>query len=115
MLNGKPISEQQLARMTGCLPDEVSRYVQELREAGVFSESEHGCIYSRRLLRDAEIRSIRAKCGKLGGNPQLLNQPQSKYEASINQSIKQNDPPSSSPSASFSKKEPPYPPEGGMV
>jgi hypothetical protein len=33
-----------------------------------------GIISNRRMIRDEEIRKTRASCGKLGGNPILLNQ-----------------------------------------
>src|SRR5260364_313822 len=42
--------------------------------AAVFSRTETGCIYSRRMVNDERIRTVRAESGKLGGNPDLLKQ-----------------------------------------
>lgn len=54
---GKPYSHEQLARMTGCLPDEVSRLLAELETSGVYSRTAHGVIFSRRIKRDEENRA----------------------------------------------------------
>ncbi len=55
--NGKPYSPDQLARMTGCSPDEVSHLLAELETSGVFSRTKNGTIFSRRLKRDEELRA----------------------------------------------------------
>lgn len=55
--NGKPYSHDQLARMTGCSPDEISLLLAELETSGVYSRTTHGTIFSRRLLRDEEKRA----------------------------------------------------------
>jgi uncharacterized phage protein (TIGR02220 family) len=91
-LNGKPVSADQLARMTGGQPDEVSRLLTELETAGVFS-TDRGIIYSRRIVRDEEIRTARSHCGAMGGRPK------SKTKAKA----KQNITPSSSSSSSKNK------------
>lgn len=112
-LNGKPVSVEQLARMVGSTAEEVSRLIGELTDSGVASITEKGTIYSRRLVRDEEIRGIRRRCGSMGGNPYLVNQNPSKPEANLNQRPKQNEPPSSSSSVSYSNSnQPPSPPEG---
>lgn len=74
--NGKPMNAEHIARMTGGSTDEVSRQLQELDNSGVFSRTEHGVIYSRRMVRDESIRQSRAaggqmgaEFGKLGGRP----------------------------------------------
>jgi hypothetical protein len=56
-LNGKPVNADQLARMTGCSTGEVSHCLQELDDSGVFSRSDDGTIYSRRLVRDEKVRN----------------------------------------------------------
>lgn len=56
-VNGKPVSAEMLARMTGVSTDDVSRYLQELDNSGVFSRSDDGTIYSRRLVRDENDRA----------------------------------------------------------
>lgn len=56
-VNGKPVTAEMLARMTGVSTDEVSRYLQELDNSGVFSRLEDGTIYSRRQIRDEHDRT----------------------------------------------------------
>jgi hypothetical protein len=56
-INGKPVSAEMLARMTGNSTDDVSRYLQELEHSGVFSRLDDGTIYSRRQVRDERIRA----------------------------------------------------------
>ncbi len=69
---GKPVTEEQLARMTGCSAKQVSRLLQELENSGVFSRTEHGTIYSRRMVKDEQVRQAKIAAGKLGGNPQIV-------------------------------------------
>jgi hypothetical protein len=69
---GKPVTAEQLARMTGCSTDEVSRLLQELEDSGVFSRTEHGVIFNRRMVRDEHKRLLCSRAGKNGGgNPAL--------------------------------------------
>lgn len=56
-VSGKPVTAEQLARMTGCSTDEVSLLLRELNDAGVYSETEHGTIFSRRMARDEQTRA----------------------------------------------------------
>ena len=102
---GTPMPEDAVARSLGL---DRQRYVQILRKLldyGVASkEEETGIIYCRRMVRDAELSRKRAECGKLGGNPNLLNQNSSKREAKSNQNGKQNPTPSSSSSISLKKE-----------
>lgn len=72
VLNGNPIDSTQLARIIGAQEREVSRWLAELDASGVYSKDENGRIYSRRMVRDEQLRAIRAEAGKLGGNPVLL-------------------------------------------
>lgn len=103
--SGTPMPEDAVARSLGL---DRQRYVQILRKLldyGVASkEEETGIIFCRRMVRDAELSRKRAECGKLGGNPNLLNQNSSKREAKPNQSGKQNPTPSSSSSISLKKE-----------
>ena len=64
--NGKPVSQDQLARMTGCSPDQISRLLQELFDSGVYSCTDHGTIFSRRMVRDEIKRGKCREAGKLG-------------------------------------------------
>lgn len=103
--SGTPMPEDAVARSLGL---DRQRYVQILRKLldyGVASKDEKtGIIFCRRMVRDAELSKKRAECGKLGGNPNLLNQNSSKREAKSNQNGKQNPTPSSSPSISLKKE-----------
>jgi biotin operon repressor len=58
---GKPWTPDQLARVTGCSADEVSRLLQELEDSGVFSSTEHGVVYSRRMVREEKERQRAAE------------------------------------------------------
>jgi len=105
-IGGRPASDVEIARMTGIDQDEARRLLGELREANVFSETEQGCIYSRRLVRDDQIRAIRKKCGKLGaeygvmgGRPKKQETPKTaKKPLPEPQTEGQNNPPSVSSS-----------------
>lgn len=55
-LAGQPISAEQLARMVGEAPETIRPLLQELKTSGVFSSTEHGVIYSRRLVREEQER-----------------------------------------------------------
>lgn len=70
-VNHKVILPPNLARMVGSTLPEVEGWLHELEMAGVFSKSEGGTIYSRRMIRDEKIRESRASGGILGGNPAL--------------------------------------------
>jgi hypothetical protein len=71
-VNGKPVSPDLLARMTGGSADEVSRLLTELDSAGVYSKDDRGIIFSRRILRDEKKRAQARRFGKKGGNPLLI-------------------------------------------
>lgn len=108
-LNGKPVNAEQLARMTGGSTDDVSRLLQELEDSGVFSRSDHGMIYSRRMVRDERKREKCAEAGKRGGNPTLKGHPKGRPKGESNRKP--------TPSSSTSVKEPsgsspPTPPRG---
>ena len=63
-----------VSRRTGVPKKQVERLLKELEIAGVLVRDEKGVIYSKRMKRDEELRKIRREAGKLGGNPNLLNQ-----------------------------------------
>lgn len=70
-VNGKPLSERQLAVLSGASMDECASLLSELEESGVFSRDDSGVIVSRRMQRDkAKADSDKAN-GKRGGNPTL--------------------------------------------
>lgn len=103
-INGKAMSPAQLARMVGETPALVAKLVAELEDAGVFSRTEEGVIFSRRMVKDEHIRNVRANAGKAGGNPNLvrLDTAMDALEGLglLKQKDKQNPTPSSSSSSS---------------
>lgn len=66
----KVILPANLARMVGESLEVVEGWLHELHEAGVY-DIDNGAIFSRRMIRDEELRQKRAEGGKLGGNPNL--------------------------------------------
>lgn len=72
IVSGRPVTEAQLATLSGFPQDQVFASLAELENAGVFSRTAKGVIYSRRMTRD-EAKAV--KCSqageKGGGNPAL--------------------------------------------
>lgn len=98
-INGNPMSEAQLARLVGESVPSIKKLLAEIECAGVFSRHENGCIYSRRMVKDENLRNIRAEAGRLGGNPNLVKQ---KVKPTVNHNDNQSLTPSSSSSSSSS-------------
>lgn len=71
MVGPKVILPNNLARLVGATLEETEGWLDELRQLEVFSEDAE-VIFSRRMIRDEEIRRKRAAGGKKGGNPILL-------------------------------------------
>jgi hypothetical protein len=104
-VNGQAMTTAQLSRLVGESERCVKAWLAELKAAGVYSETETGVIYSRRMVADERLREVRAASGRLGGNPNLLNQKdKQKVNHTSNQSDKQSPTPSSSSSSSSSKE-----------
>lgn len=67
-INGVPVSTKRLAVLAGLTEKECASLLQELREAGVFSETPEGVIYSRRMVRDTLVAAAgREAVGKRWG------------------------------------------------
>lgn len=71
-VNHRVILGDNLARIIGATLEQTEGWLADLESAGVFSRAPDGCIYSRRMVRDEEIRSTRAAGGIKGGNPALV-------------------------------------------
>src|SRR5690606_7390963 len=70
LVNGIAPNAQQLSVLVGS-PADVSDLIGELESVDVFSRTDSGVIYSRRMTRD-EVKSEEAKAnGARGGNPTL--------------------------------------------
>jgi hypothetical protein len=66
ILAGRAIDYSTLAALIGMDVGEVKRAVKELESRGVFSRTEKGVIYSRRMVRASELSETRAKNGAKG-------------------------------------------------
>lgn len=99
-VNHKVILPPNLARMCGLTLEETEGCLAELAEAGIFETDADGVIFSRRMIRDEELRNKRAACGHLGGNPALKDN----RKVSFCLSTEVNQKPTPSSSSSSSKK-----------
>jgi hypothetical protein len=64
--DGRPVTVEQLARLVGEGAKQVRGWLGELRDNDVFSETDGGVIFSRRMVRDEEIRNARGSGGVAG-------------------------------------------------
>lgn len=91
-----------LSRMVGETLEVVEGWLDELSTAGVYETNDEGVIYSKRMIRDENLRQIRAAGGSKGGNPALMDKV--KVNLEVNDEVKQNTTPSSTSSFASSKK-----------
>lgn len=68
VVNGRPMTVSQIGRLVGISEKECRKLLAELFDAGVPSRTEEGTIYSRRMVRDEEIRNKRAAGGAAGAD-----------------------------------------------
>lgn len=104
--SGGPVIAEQLARMTGCSPEQVEVLLSELESVGVFSRAERSVIYCRRMVRDERKRELCAEAGKRGGNPTLKGQSKGGFKGDAN-------PPPTPSSSSSASAQSPLTPQGG--
>lgn len=71
IIDERPVTEAQLAALTGTSEEEVAALLNELESAGVYSRNRRRVIYSRRMTRDEKMVETARKNGKNGGNPNL--------------------------------------------
>lgn len=125
MPNGKPMGTGQLANLCKITPAICKKLVGELEENGVFSRAEDGAIFSRRMVRDEDIRNRRADGGKAGaehgvkgaeagskGGRPATNK--GGYETPL-PGFEEPPPSSSSSSSSSTSVENPHTPDGGNL
>lgn len=72
--SGSKTVPNRVAKMLGLKPFSCQKLIQELEENGVLSRDENGEIFSRRMVREEELRKVRQEAGRKGGNPNLVNQ-----------------------------------------
>lgn len=65
VVNGAPVSDAVLARLVGEPLAVVRRAREELHRAGVYSVTDGGVVYSRRMVHDEAVRERRAQYGHL--------------------------------------------------
>jgi len=70
-INGRGVSVAGLARLAGVSSSEVETLLDELDRNGVFSRTDEGVIYSRRMVSDARKSATAREHGLDGGNPAL--------------------------------------------
>jgi hypothetical protein len=116
-VNGKGLLKTPLSRMEGVSVSELEGLLKELEDAGVFSTTQDGIVFSRRMVRDEALREKRAEGGsegaehgKKGGRPRkekpldgvMEGVGQGVMEGVISKPLTpfQNNPPSSSSSSS---------------
>ena len=75
VVNGKTLTTQHIARISRVSEKEATKLLAELEEAGVFSRTDDGVIYSRRMVRDWQYEIKHRTFGKQGGNPSLKPAP----------------------------------------
>jgi hypothetical protein len=73
LINGKPLNSRQIANQVGGGSGEkqVKDLLAELEDAGVFSKTDQGVIYCRRMVRDHAKSENDRQNGLKGGNPTL--------------------------------------------
>lgn len=71
VVKGVAVEPGMLAKMVGIGLKECRNLLATLRQVGVFSETEAGVIYSRRMVRDFDKALKDKENGKKGGNPAL--------------------------------------------
>lgn len=87
-INGLPLSIKQLGSITRLEQTDLNMLLDELKSAGVFSESD-GVIFSRRMKRDEDRSNVKSQNGSRGGNPVLKQQD----NRQVKQPLKQEDKP----------------------
>jgi hypothetical protein len=112
VLNGKPMTEGQIAQVVGCDLKRFKVALAVIMDTGVASRDENGAIINRRMIKDERIRQLRKAAGSLGGNPALLGNEHKQNVHLLNQSANQSPTPSSSSSSSDNS---PLPPKGGRT
>jgi hypothetical protein len=85
VVNGYPITTEMLARLLGLDNQILSKSLENIKKNGVCGVREDGALYSRRMVRDEELRSKRIYAGSKGGNPVLVKQKSTKIVVEVKQ------------------------------
>lgn len=117
-VNGQPYSHEQIARIAGCSSDEVAHMLQELISSGVASVSDTGVIFSRRMMREEQLRECRSVAGRRGAEvtnslPAVLPRQKSQQNAGNDVGKTAASIPDPIPVSEEERKDPPNPPQAG--
>lgn len=89
ILNGKPMTEKQIASATELDIRLVKQNLPIIKESQICSVTDDGVIFSRNMVKRCELSTKRSNIGKLGGNPNLLNQNDNQNNSEIKKEDKQ--------------------------
>ena len=67
LLNGKAMPDEALARNLGLPEADTKQIVSKIEAYGVASRDDDGMLYCRRMVRDENLRRMKVKAGRLGG------------------------------------------------
>jgi hypothetical protein len=88
--NGEARDEAEIVdAISGGDRQEKLNALRELMESGVLSRDSDGCVYSRRLVRLADVSKVRSKSGSKGGSKTQANG-KANGKANVKQNVKQN-------------------------
>jgi hypothetical protein len=93
VINGVNPTNKQLAGLLGETPGQVKKWLAELEQAAVFSRTDDGVIYSRRMVRDNQRSEQGREHGKGGGNPQLTGKDNRQRQGGIRDGVNPPDNP----------------------
>jgi hypothetical protein len=108
---GVPIKDDDIARLVGAPPRQVGSLLTDLEQLGVFSRTDEGTIFCRRMVRDELARQKRAAGGELSeshpnasrrGDPRGGGRPPSQTEMGLINNPLQNPPTARASSSSSS-------------
>jgi len=90
-LAGEAMSKQKagksLAKLCGIDEAKCLQLLDELDHNGVYSTCDHGTIYNRRMVREAELSRIRAAAGAMGGKAKDESKTQAKDKQNASKSL----------------------------
>jgi hypothetical protein len=107
VIGGRAVGNDILARMAGTDMEEVSALLIELRNAGVFSITRKGVIYSRRMIRDANRSEKARKSVEKRWSGPHLEDTENKQKSTIRNTFRNTEPITQKPEARDQKERKP--------
>lgn len=74
VVNGHPMTEEEIAMLINLDNQIFISALEQIKKRGVCGIRDDGAIFSRSMVRRAQMSQVRTEAGKMGGNPILLNQ-----------------------------------------